>query len=271
MQKFLFVLLCFLFKFSIAQRSELSINYRYGISSNKINLLDPDIGTDLHYKQIRTSWDQGTNLNYNHLLWKKFGLYGIVGVDFSWSKHSFPILAGYGNYHLTNVEVKQSRFAYRIGLFKRFTFYNESLNLDIGARIVDRYYTAKNVNYFQSETQSHRDWLNYSYDLNAYYGQYFMNPNQIQRKRYMYLNTEYFIRLGFKIRSDLFLNINFEYARNNIFFYDFNYTVFEYLGGSTTPTGVYQNFGLAGPSKYGVRDHFIYTSVGLTYKFSSKQ
>ncbi|MFT6981480.1 MAG: hypothetical protein ACJAUD_000243 [Crocinitomicaceae bacterium] len=86
----------------------------------------------------------------------------------------------------------------------------------------------------------------------------------------MFLNLDYSLGLKFKVSKNMFMNLGLNYARNNISFYDFKYVVTHYDGGSSTPTSIYTNYGIEDIAKYGIRDHFIYLNMGLSYKFNYK-
>ncbi|MFT6245365.1 MAG: opacity protein-like surface antigen [Salibacteraceae bacterium] len=266
-----FIILTFILSFkSSGQNHEISLNYRIGLATNQNQITNPDFSNHLEYKQADTRFDQGVTLDYGYKVWKKLNLFVSGGIEVSESKNYFRITDGPGGYHLANVEMNTGRFAYRIGLNKQFSFFENKMILDIGCHIVDRFYFSDSKLYSQPATTSHLDWIDYEYELETKHGEYFLNPNGIQNKMYMFLNLDYSLGLKLKVSKNMFMNLGLNYARNNISFYNFNYVVTHYDGGSSIPTSIYTNEGIEDIAKYGIRDHFIYLNMGLSYKFNYK-
>jgi hypothetical protein len=107
--------------------------------------------------------------------------------------------------------------------------------------------------------------------LETHHGEHLHNPDGIQNGKYMYLNLNYSLDVKFNLAKNLYFNFGVNYTRNNIFFYNYTYTTRQYLNGSPVPTDTYTDHGIEELAHYGVRDHFLYLSSGLTYKFNWKK
>lgn len=255
---------------SSGQNHEVSLNYRIGLATNQNQITTPGYDNHLAYKMAETRYDHGIKFRYGYNIWKKMNLFVSGGLELSNSKHYLRVTNGGGGYHLANIEMDMSRFAYHIGLNKQFKFFDNKLILDLGVHIVDRYYFSESKTYSQENTVSHLDWIQYSYELETKHGEWYLNPNGVRNTRYMYLNLDYSLDMKINIAKNMYLNFGLSYTRNNIFFYNFTYRVMQFQGGSTTPTSIYTNHGIEETSKYGIRDHFIYLNTGLSYKFNYK-
>ena len=236
-----------------------------------IQIIRPGYSNHLKYKRAETRYDSGINFRYGYNIWKRINLFVSGGLEFSNSKHYFRMTNGGGGYHVGNIEMSMNRHAIHYGLNKHFNLYNNKVLIDLGIHIVDRYYASDSKTYSQETTKSHLHWIDYDYELETHHGEYLLNSDGIQNRIYMYLNLNYSLDVKFNLAKNLYFNFGVNYTRNNIFFYNFTYTVRSYQGGFPIPTSTYVNHGIEELVHYGVRDHFLYLNSGLTYTFNWKK
>ncbi len=269
MMKNTLLIILFLIPISLSsQNHEVNINYRIGGATNELSRISPRADYSPGYINMQSIYDQGITFDYKYQIWKKIGLFVYGGFEVSNSKHYFKIIE-YPRRHLANVIIRQNRYAFKFGLNKQVKLYDGKILLDIGVHFVDRYYMSKSQKYSQELTQSYLSWKYYSYDLETFYGEYYLNHGGVENKGYMYLNLEYTLNLKFKLKKQLYFNFGLNYSRNNIFFYNYSYTILStYQGGGTS---YFNDLGVQEPSKFAVRDHFLYLSLGFSYKFNWKQ
>jgi len=271
------ILFCFFSILGFSQNHEVSLNYRIGIPTSTFQVTDPTFENNQFenqytHRQVHSQFDHGAILLYKWKFWNRFKLFLSGGVEVSSSKHYQPLIDPSSRL-LENIRIKNDRIAFHIGLNKQFEFYDSKVILDIGLHVVDRYSTTKTDTYSKGLHFNNEDWIEYSYDLKTYKGRYYENNMGIDNKKYMYINLNYSLNLMFRLMEGTFLNLGASYTRNNIFFYDYQYSINYYTNGSTTPTSTVNFEGLDGnfDPKYGVRDHFLYFNVGLLYKFNWKK
>jgi hypothetical protein len=65
------------------------------------------------------------------------------------------------------------------------------------------------------------------------------------------------------------LNVNASFTRNNYFFYNYQYSIRYYYGGSPVPNGFVDFQGVVG-GDFGVLNDYLYLGVGLKYNFLGK-
>jgi hypothetical protein len=220
------------------------------------------------YEKVRSLRDIGLTVSYKYNVLKKYNVFAVGGVEYSKSTHYLQILEDGGS-HLDNVIIDGNRIGLKIGISKQFHFYNSRLLLEFGFNAVKRISIFPSRSYSSdfvfNETQ---DWIEYKYDLTAYYDDYFPNDLDLLPSKFKNINLESSIGLKYKLVENLYLNTNLTYTRNNIFFYDFSYTINYYMNGSSTPTSTYKNLGIQDGYKFAIRDHYLYFSAGLSYKFN---
>jgi hypothetical protein len=262
--------ICFLIPLStFSQRQEIGIDIRSGATTNHLFTKEVNDYNQFDYKKMVLIHDNGFNLSYKYTIWKKIKLMLSGGVEYSSSRYSFPIIDLSNSYrHLADVKINQNRFVIRFGVVKQFHFFDSKFILELGLHAVDKYYPQRTKNYTSDFITSKEEWIKYKYDIDTYAGKYYTNDNIVENKGYMYLNLDYSTQLKFKIREKMYLNLSFNYSRNNVIFYNYT-TWFEYYqNGSQTPTGTSTDIGLQGnfDPKFGKRDHNIYLGLGISYK-----
>jgi len=278
MKKFLtlsFVLLAFT---SFSQKHEVGINYRYGVPTQNFKIFEPDGITRYHYLEARSVSDFGIIFKYKYKIWERAGIYISGGLEYSKSKHYQPIYAiGNASMHLDNIVINKSRYTLNwFGIHKQFNLFENKLIVDLGCDVVDKFYSSKIDNYssdYIKNTNPGDQWIDYSYNLTAHYDEYYENNFHIDGSNFKYVFLDWSLQLKFLLKQNLYFDFGFNYTRNNIFFYDYTYSVRYYIGGSTTPTNIYNHGGLTGlfDPKYAVRDHYLYLHFGMSYKFGKKK
>lgn len=266
------IFICFFVIGSVfAQKNELQFNYRFGFPTNNLKEISSYSGNNINeYKnmRVRSLYDNGLTLNYKHQIWKRIKLFANIGIEISHSKYYQPLIDPSGRL-LENIEIASSSIGLYLGLNKQIHLYDSKLILDFGIQFVDRYPLKKQVDYVTDYHYGIQNWIAYKYELNTYYGEFHPNDGTIQNLPSLYLNLNYNFNLKFKLRKSMFLNLGFNYSRNNYFFYDFKYSILYYYNGSSTPNESYEFYGLSGSNnpKFPVKDHFFYINTGITYKF----
>lgn len=252
-------------------QSELDLQFRFGSSTKNYSVNEPVV--DGFYTgdvyRMRTQYDIGSVISYHYPIWKRFQIYATAGLEFSQSKHYLPIIDSYDR-HVESVSITSNRFSWHLGIKKRFSFFDDKIHLDLGWRIVDRYPIQKNATYLSDFKFNNEDWIEYSYEIDTYYGSYRQNNKVVKFATYIDLNAQFEIDLSFDLSEKLRLQTGITYSRNNYFFYNYNYTFRYYYNGSSTPNETVQNIG-AFPGDLGVLDHYLYLNAGLTYKFKAKK
>lgn len=266
------IFICFFAIGSVfAQKNELQFNYRFGFPTNNLKEISSYSGNNINeYKnmRVRSLYDNGLTFNYKHQIWERIKLYANIGFELSHSKHYQPLIDPTGRL-LENIEIASNRVGLYLGLNKQIHLYDSKLILDFGIQFVDRYPLKKQVDYVTDYHFGIQNWIAYKYELNTYYGEFHSNDGTVQNLPSLYLNLDYNFNIKFKLRKNMFLNLGFNYSRNNYFFYDFKYSILYYYNGSSTPTESYEFYGLSGSNnpKFPVKDHFFYVNTGITYKF----
>lgn len=259
-----------------AQVHELDFNYRIGFAASSLKVLDPTFEDNIYenqytYNYVKPQFDQGVTLLYKWKFFNEAKLFLTGGIEFSSSKY-YQQLIDPNDRLLDNIRLSSNRFSFRLGLNKQFQFYHSKVILDIGCHIVNRYYFKTKSIYYTDFHFNNEDWIEYKYNLTTYYGKYYENNVGIENKRYMYLNLDFNINLMLELFKNTYLTFGVSYSRNNIFFYDYTYTINYYNNGSSIPTSTFSFEGLEGAfnPKFGVREHYLYFNFGMSYKFGKK-
>jgi len=265
--KFLFILICAVhLPFSLFSQ-ELDLNYRFGIPTKYLSI---ESTTNNGYQKssanrMRSRFDSGLYFGYSHEIWKRIGLHATGGIEFSRETLYLPIVDPDGVY-LEGVPISNGRFTYHLGIKKRFKIWEDRLFIDLGLRVVDRFPYRYEQNYSSDYKFSDRDWIEYKYDIDTYHGDYRVNDNIVENAIYTDLNAQLNLDVCFKLNQYLRLNVNTNYTRNNYFFYNYTYSARYYYNGSPTPTAIVEFQGIQG-ADFGVRNHYIYTEIGLKWTF----
>ena len=263
----------FLLPFAVAaQNHEFGINYRIGFSTRSIQMLSPDNFSRFDYEKMRGTYDNGYTLIYKYKIWKRLNLFVTGGLEFSQSHHYQPIIDFYGTgHHLDNITITKNRIGLHFGIDKQFVLYDSKVLVNIGLHAVDRYHSSKGDNYTSGFKSNNEDWIKYSYQLTTHYDSYYENDENIGNKPYIYLNAELSAQVKFKMGDHTYLDLGLSYTRNNYFFYDFRYEVLRFVTGNPQPVSTTTYYGFIDGTKFGIRDHYLYFSAGISYKFNWKK
>ncbi len=252
-----------------SQDKSISILPRYGVSTKNFNRITPDSsGNRYDYLGIQPHYDVGLNIDYNHVLWKKYGLFLTTGLDISQSTHYQRITETKYRIHLDNIVVKKMRLGFHLGVMKRFAFMDDRLLLDIGGSLVYRQFFKETKTYAENFQFNNEDWIEYEYTLTTFHGKWY--DNNLEKSHIGIFGTELSALLKFNIAPQSYLNFGLSYTTRNSFFYDYQYTVLYYLNDSPTPTSTITNFGFI-DVKYGSNDNFLYLNFGYTYMFKNRE
>lgn len=254
-----------------AQKSEIQFNYRFGYPTNNLKEISQYSGKNINeYKNrgVKPLYDNGLTLNYKYQIWERIKLFANIGMEMSKSKHYLPLIDP-SERLLENIEISDSRVGFYFGLNKQIHLYDSKVIVDFGIQFVDRYPLSKQVDYKTDYHYGIQNWIEYKYELNTHYGEYHPNDGTIENIPSFYLNLDYNLNLKFKLSKKMFLNLGFNYSRNNHFFYDFKYSILYYENGSSTPTNSFDYYGLVGSNnpKFPVKNHYFYINTGITFKF----
>lgn len=267
MKNILAFLVCFYSLSGFCQNSEIQINSRYGISHRNMSINDVSSASQSDYKKLQTINDIGGIMNFKYRVWVKGNLFASVGIEFSSSKYYQPILE-YGGSQLANIEIENFRTAYHLGVQKQINLYDDRVILEIGIDAVHRNYRFDVSTYQLGATRAEfKDWIEYEYNFSAFYGDTYKNDLNLSKDIVEGLKLEYSLGVKFRLAEKLYLNSSISYSRNNILFYDYSYELNYYSGGSQTPTNTFIDNGFVDGTKYAIRDHFWYLTLGMAYKF----
>lgn len=254
-----------------AQKSEFQVNYRFGYPTNNLKMVSAYSGNNINeYKnmKVKSLYDNGLTFNYKYLIWERIKLFANCGFEISQSKHYQPLIDPSGRL-LENIELSDNRIGFYLGLSKQIHLYDSRLILDLGIQFVDRYPFEKRIDYKTDYHYGVQNWIEYKYELNTYFGEFYPNDGTIENIPSFYLNLDYNANLKFKLRDNIFINLGFNYSRNNHFFYDFKYSILYYYNGSSTPDDTFEFYGLSGSNnpKFPIKNHYLYLNTGITFKF----
>jgi len=246
---------------------ELDFNYRFGFPTNyfRIEKAGDNQTQKSSFNRMKARYDMGAYLGYSHLIWRRFDLFAVGGIEFSQEALYLPILDPNGLY-LEGVSIKNNRFAYQIGLKKRFKIWDDKLFIDLGVRIVDRYPFKSEKSYSSDYKFSNREWIEYKYQIETYHDGYRINDNVVKLKNYLFLNAQLNLDLSFQLNEKLRFTWNTTFCRNNFFYYNYRYSIRYYYNNSTTPNGFAEFLGVQG-GYFGVLNDYLYTSFGVKYMF----
>ncbi len=249
-----------------AQSSEVSLNYNFGIPTENLRTeyfgnVKAQQGKNGNNYGIQRIFDNTVTLKYGHLLWKKHKLFYSFGFEYGIQKNYFPISPEGIVYD--NIVFKSVRTEYEIGLYKRVSFWDNKLSLDVGFQLAYRNPKWDELSFAATEYESTYNTVTVSYDYDVY-----QTPNKLIPVAYnpKILNTELYLKANFQIKPRVTLNFGLQYSFNYFALYNNKYTVNFYelgttnllyaLGVETAPGNLFTN----------VTDYF-YLTTGLKYEF----
>lgn len=260
---FIFILLSIL---TFAQKNDVQLLFRYGISERNLTKKAPNNFDKFDYQKVQSLSDIGGIVLYSHNIWKKGKVYVSGGLEFSSSSHYQQILEN-GGAHLDNVNLRENRRAIRLGLSKNIHLYNSKVILEFGLDFIKRKYASTARTYSSEYYSNNEDWIEFKYDLKTYHGSFYKNDLNIPESSYKNINSEIYLGSKFKTSDQTFLSLKLFYSRNNLFFYDYTYSIQYFENGSTTPTSTYTYLGLQEDFKNVIKDQYWYFSLGFGYRF----
>jgi len=272
------IILLFLYSFTLgAQNKQIEFNYRIGLSTNSVLMIEPDGFTSREYEKMSTTNDMGFIFSYKQKINNKYNIYLSTGIDLSQSHHfQRVILHKYDtpSSHIGNIVLKKMRWSLRlIGIHKQFYIWDNRLIINLGVEYVNRFCFSSITNYKSDFVKSsYAQNIEYSYDLTTYHSNitYPNNRTIPKRKRFLHLSPDFNLQLKFKITKQLYINTTLNYSINNYFYYDYKYVV--KIKKSPTPSGQVpthtENYhGYVDGTKYAVKDNFLYFNFGISYHF----
>ena len=261
------------------QETELKLIKRFGNPKNYNN----DEWTDQSYSlyeenkmtipngfknahRLRATSENSYLLLINKELYPKWNIYGTIGLEYARTHYEKK---QYFYRRLNDILIHNDRLSFHFGAFKRFSFFNDRLFLDLGGEIQKRMYFQK-IKHAEKDNIIRGDFINHASEITTYrngsYGENGYKAHNILNNFFLELNTN----ISFAINNELFVNLGFDYNRNNTLYYDYFAVGFyrENIGGQNNTT-IYRKDPYEGPNgqKEKVRSHFKYFTIGLTYKF----
>lgn len=267
----------------LAQKHEVSFDLRYGLATSQLKPNDPflsknpaDKGQNVYAEQFTTYQmksicDWGTVFNYKYRIWKKGKLYLASGIEFSQSKHYLPINPK-NDRMLENVRINQERLVFRLGLNKKFHFFDGRISLDIGIHLTKRFYFKKIKQYSDGYKTKYISNVEYKYNIETIHDYYQPPIVGYNKHRIMHaFHWDYNVTLGIKLKKNTILRLGVSYTRNNNFYYDFTYTARYYSPYDETELiHTEKFFGLQLFNlKFVSVNHNIFLRAGVAYTFDS--
>jgi len=251
-------------KITWTQNDILSLNFRYGVSTNQFKLLNPELATGYQHMFVQPLNDIGMCLNYERQIIKIMNLSLVGGAHFSRSNHYQRIIDKKYKIHLDNILISKSRIDTKFGLSVQYPLFNEKLLLNAQAALIYRFFSRETKSYSQEFSSNDEDWIEYSYSLDTYHGKWY--KNQLPKSYSGNFGFEFSGFLKFKIESNSYLNLGMTLNIRNIFFYDYQHSVRYYINGSSTPTESYKDLGFVDGSKFGSINNYLYLNIGYSYQ-----
>lgn len=251
------------------QNSEIGISYRFGIPLNNLTPLPIPYNNNItsDTRSIKPLNDQGFQINFQGLFWKKLKLYYSFGYEYSVSKDYLHIFTPQP---IDNIFIKNNRTVLLFGLHKHFHFYDNKLILDLGLDLNKRYSEFDQSSYKSDfHFSQNYNWIDYSYQINIYSelpGDFNSIGNKLKN-----ISCNYSLHLKFLLKKNFYFKFGVEYIRNVIYYYDYTYTTRFYYGGSDTPSEI-NTYNAQDPYiKESINKKYLYLTSGINYKFNLKK
>ncbi len=267
---------------SMCQNQEVGVSFRYGMPKSKLNF--PTITTKnngingLYYKDIQTHNDKGVKLSHKFLVFKKIGLGLYNSIDFSKSTYYLTIVSYKSTYALENVKLNKSRLGFSIGLNEQlFLKKDKSMFFDLSFGAYLKLYKTNEKTFNSDFKYNNQDWIEYKYNIKMYHQYYIFKTTTTSNKLETNFSTWINLHLKTSLRNNLYLDMGIDFLFGLDYFYNFSYTVKEHKIKKDPNTGeninyissVYNDLGFLS-IRHRTND-FIYSSIGLTYKFNFKK
>lgn len=267
--KFCFTLLFyFVFIEAYSQDHEVSVEYRYGISTRNLTPIKLDNFSVVDYSKPRPLYDHGMIVSYSQNVWEERKLFFTAGIEYAESKHYRPIVVSPYSFRVQeNILISSKRYSYRLGLNKQFSLYESKMFLDFGVHFVKRNPVKMRVNYDRDYDFGYNDEVMYGYELKLYYdGIYDQNGYYDNTSPFniWHWSAEFNSSFKLKVYDDFFLKFGFSFSRNNKFFHLLRRTWLIYEDGELTKIYKHNDGGSA-------EDNYLFFNTGLTYMFNHKK
>lgn len=251
-----------------SQKHEIDFGVRGSVPISNLKIYQPNLFTRYDLINVKAINDKGISMVYKYKIWKKFNLFITTGLSFSQADYVLPINNFSTRELIAHVQISNKRFTYNfIGLEKKFSLYDNQLNINIGWSLTNEIflenhqnYNAKNLKVDNNEIKQYET-LNYEYKLDTYYNK--AKTNQDIGYKQIYNNGLYYLQLQGKLSKNTYLNFALEYYRNIVFFYNYVYKI-RYENSGTI--GFYGISGIF-DAHYASQSHFLGLKLGLSYKF----
>lgn len=261
----LFVILAFS---AYGQNHEIDFGIRGSGPISNLIIKQPDNFTRYDIYNLKSLTDGGLSLSYKYKIWKKINLFLTTGFSFSQANYILPINNYLTSELLAHVQISNKRFTCNfVGLEKKFSFYNNKLNLNFGWSLTNEIYlknhqnyNAKNLKVDNNEIKQYET-LKYEYNVDTYYNK--AKTNSDVGYKQIYNNGLYYFQIQGKLSKNINLNFALEYYRNIVFFYNYSYKLrYEFTGniGWNSLSGAFD-------PHYASRTHYLGLKLGFSYKF----
>lgn len=256
-------MMCNLAAFS--QKHELNFSIGYGLTN--IFKTSKSLGNlNYDYNRVTNHNYLGAELMYGYTIIEKRKIVLTTGASFN-NTSFYQKIFDKTLKNIDNIYIKSSHINLNIiGINKLINLYDDKIKLSIGFTWIERLFFKKSKIYSTEYINSNESWVKYRYNLTTYQSNFFTNDSNIKRKD-MHFNFKYNVSLNYKLTSKMYLNFGFQYIRNYIFFYDYNYDVLYYHNNSSVPTDSYSFIGYTNDTKFGVKSNFLCLKFGTSYKF----
>jgi hypothetical protein len=234
-------------------KSEISIQYNFGISNRNFKIPKNDFFERLDHTNAISYYDQGMRLlyNYSFLQKGKNRLTIGTGIGYSNSQHyQFITDPKYG--YLLETPIFDSK---TISIPLQFSFERELIDEKLFLELsysLNFYIPTKIHSTYTNSVERKYDFIDYNYTINV------KNENQFYHW--------FFLTSKLKLRNNLYLNSSLSYLTNKKIRYTYNSSSLYYLTDQNDITHS-EHYSVYSLPSIQLIDKYFHLSTGLTYRF----
>lgn len=206
-----------------SQNHELDFGIQAGVPIDNLRIKQPDSFTRYDIYGMESMSDVGFSLFYKYRIWKTHNLYITSGVSLSRAQHSIPFYVRSARELIVQFPITNYRITVKyFGIEKKFLFYDNKFNINLGLSVTHQYYLNDYQNYsafglkVEDDAVSNAELITYKYYIDLHYNKY--KGGGIEKKSFN-LNGEYYLQFQGFIKENISLNLTLDYYRNIVFYY----------------------------------------------------